>query len=111
MQLTLLKRKSCQILAESSFAGYYRNSCPDRFSGQGPVSIPLKSINAANAARPVHNQNRAVFGYLNGQRLASARDLLVLSHQSIAEISYVVGYENLQHFTAVFMVYDDIHPF
>ncbi|HVI44179.1 MAG TPA: AraC family transcriptional regulator [Chitinophaga sp.] len=43
-----------------------------------------------------------VFGYMNHVRMEKARLMLLEGRQSIADISFVVGYKNPQHFTAAF---------
>lgn len=43
-----------------------------------------------------------VFGYMTDLRMEKARNLLLESRLSIAEISFIVGYKNPQHFTAAF---------
>ncbi len=43
-----------------------------------------------------------VFGYMTDVRMEKARNLLVEGKQSIADISFEIGYKNPQHFTAAF---------
>ena len=43
-----------------------------------------------------------VFGYLFDLRIERAQEMLREGKQSIAEISFHIGYKNPQHFTAAF---------
>lgn len=43
-----------------------------------------------------------IFGFLTNYRMEKAKVLLQKSSQSIAEISFIVGYQNPQHFTVAF---------
>ncbi|WP_256441273.1 helix-turn-helix transcriptional regulator [Chitinophaga sp. HK235] len=43
-----------------------------------------------------------VFGYMNQVRMEKAKLLLLEGKNSIADISFTVGYKNPQHFTAAF---------
>lgn len=46
-----------------------------------------------------------VFGYMNEVRMEKARQQLLEGQSSVADISFMVGYKNPQHFTAAFKKY------
>ncbi len=46
--------------------------------------------------------NDTVFGYLTNVRMEKARNLLLESTDSIAEVAFAIGYKNPQHFSVAF---------
>ncbi|TZF85757.1 helix-turn-helix transcriptional regulator (plasmid) [Pedobacter sp. BS3] len=53
---------------------------------------------------------KTVFGYITEVRMQKARELIMQGEKSIAEIAYLSGYKNPQHFTVAFKKQFDCLP-